>query len=251
MVEIEDRTSLVFQWLRIYLPMQGTWVWSLVQEDSTCCGATKPLYHNYWTCTLLPVLCNEKPPQWEAHAPQLESSPHSLQLEKPCVQQQRPRVAKCKINKKTDEQVRKREKGGWITFLGFLSWLDVHEAWVVSLSKALLCSLARARIDGENKGKGDVWPRTSHFSLGLDSFIQGQDTEGQFILLKCSWPKGSAGQEHTHDSWMMLTSLLGHSPDKESTPGDFCFLWQYLSLCDRAVPRAWWGHWGGRQPSGQ
>ena len=67
---------------------------------------------------------------------------------------------------------------------------------MVSLSKALLCHSARARIGGENKGKGDVWPRTSHFSLGLDSFIQGQDTEGQFILLKCSWPKGSAGQEH-------------------------------------------------------
>ena len=29
------RTSLVVQWLRICLP-QGTWVWSLVQEDSTC-----------------------------------------------------------------------------------------------------------------------------------------------------------------------------------------------------------------------
>ena len=28
----ECRTSLVVQWLRIYLPMQGTWVWSLVRE---------------------------------------------------------------------------------------------------------------------------------------------------------------------------------------------------------------------------
>ena len=28
------RTSLVAQWVRIYLPMQGTWVQSLVQEDS-------------------------------------------------------------------------------------------------------------------------------------------------------------------------------------------------------------------------
>ena len=34
---------------RICLPMQGTWVWSLVQEDSTCHGATKPMSHNYWT----------------------------------------------------------------------------------------------------------------------------------------------------------------------------------------------------------
>ena len=46
------RTSLVAQWLRIRLPMQGTWVWSLVWEDPTCCGATKPACRNYWACTL-------------------------------------------------------------------------------------------------------------------------------------------------------------------------------------------------------
>ena len=40
-------TSLVAQWLRIHLPMQGTRVQSLVQEDPTCHGATKPVHHNY------------------------------------------------------------------------------------------------------------------------------------------------------------------------------------------------------------
>ena len=40
-------TFLVVQWLRILLPVQGTWVPSLVWEDSTCQGATKPLHHNY------------------------------------------------------------------------------------------------------------------------------------------------------------------------------------------------------------
>ena len=39
--------SLVAQWLRIRLPMQGTWVQALVREDPTCCGATKPVHHNY------------------------------------------------------------------------------------------------------------------------------------------------------------------------------------------------------------
>ena len=39
--------SLVVQWLRIHLPMQGTQVRALVQEDPTCCGATKPMRHNY------------------------------------------------------------------------------------------------------------------------------------------------------------------------------------------------------------
>ena len=40
-------TSLVAQWLRIRLPMQGTWVQALVWEDPTCRGATKPMRHNY------------------------------------------------------------------------------------------------------------------------------------------------------------------------------------------------------------
>ena len=82
--------SLVAQWLRIRLPMQGAQVRALVQEYPTCCGATKPVHRNYWACALEPashnyragmpqllkpaclepVLCNEKPPQWEARAQQ-------------------------------------------------------------------------------------------------------------------------------------------------------------------------------------
>ena len=41
------RASLVAQWLRIRLPMQGTWVRALVWEDPTCHGATKPGHYNY------------------------------------------------------------------------------------------------------------------------------------------------------------------------------------------------------------
>ena len=41
------RASLVAQWLRICLPMQGTWVRALVWEDPTCRGATRPVSHNY------------------------------------------------------------------------------------------------------------------------------------------------------------------------------------------------------------
>ena len=39
--------SLVVQWLRIRLPMQRTWVQSLIWEDPTCHGAAKPMHHNY------------------------------------------------------------------------------------------------------------------------------------------------------------------------------------------------------------
>ena len=39
--------SLVAQWLRVCLPMQGTRVRALVWEDPTCRGATGPVSHNY------------------------------------------------------------------------------------------------------------------------------------------------------------------------------------------------------------
>ena len=43
----EPGTSLVVQWLRIRLPMQGTRVRALVREDPTGHEATKPVRHNY------------------------------------------------------------------------------------------------------------------------------------------------------------------------------------------------------------
>ena len=42
-----QRASLVAQWLRICLSMQGTPVRALVWEDPTCRGATRPVSHNY------------------------------------------------------------------------------------------------------------------------------------------------------------------------------------------------------------
>ena len=91
-----DGASLVAQWFRICLPIQGTRVRSLVREDPTGCGATKPLHHNYWAlCSRArkPQLLSpraaiteacvprarapqqEKPPQWEAHTPQRRVAP--------------------------------------------------------------------------------------------------------------------------------------------------------------------------------
>ena len=63
--------SLVAQWLRIHLPMQGTWVQALVQEDPTCRRATKPVRHNYWACALEPASHN----YW-AHVPKLLKPVH-------------------------------------------------------------------------------------------------------------------------------------------------------------------------------
>ena len=116
---IKQGTFLVARWLRICLPMQGIQVRALVQEDPTCHGATKPVRHNYWACTLEPTSHN----YW-AHEPQLlslctyspcftareatamrsprtamKSSPCLPQLEKACMQQRRPSTVKNKINK--------------------------------------------------------------------------------------------------------------------------------------------------------
>ena len=82
-------TSLMAQWLRICLPMQGTRVRSLVREDTTCHRATKPVRHNYWACALEPTSHSYwdhtpqllKPVQPRAHVPQLQSP--VLQLLKP------------------------------------------------------------------------------------------------------------------------------------------------------------------------
>ena len=41
-------TSLAVQWIRIHLPMQETWVWSLVWDYPTCHRAAKPMCHSYW-----------------------------------------------------------------------------------------------------------------------------------------------------------------------------------------------------------
>ena len=62
------RTSLVVQWLRIHLSMQGTQVQTLLQDDPMCHGATNTLSHNYWSLHTLELVlhtkrshCNEKP----------------------------------------------------------------------------------------------------------------------------------------------------------------------------------------------
>ena len=84
--------------------MQGTRVRALVREDPTGRGATKPVRHNYWACTLEPVshscwarappllkpthlesvLCNkrshrnEKPPHCNEEQPPLATTRESL-----------------------------------------------------------------------------------------------------------------------------------------------------------------------------
>ena len=92
-------------------PVQGTQVWSLVQEDPTHPEATEPMSH-----TAEPVLWSRGTAATEADAPRSlalqreapamrspgtagKSSSRTLQLEKACAQRQRPSTAKIKIKK--------------------------------------------------------------------------------------------------------------------------------------------------------
>ena len=72
------------QQLRIHLPTQEAWAQTLGRQDFTCQAKKAQLQS----------LGQQKPLQWEAHAPQLESEPHWPQLEEAQVQQQRPSTDK-------------------------------------------------------------------------------------------------------------------------------------------------------------
>ena len=72
----KEWSHLRFPWWRsgwVHLPMQETWVQSLVLGDSTCCKATKPTCHSHWRCALEPASrkywepahCNS----WNPHPP--------------------------------------------------------------------------------------------------------------------------------------------------------------------------------------
>ena len=88
-----SRTSLVAQWLRIRLPVQGTRVRALVREDTTCRGAHVPQLQTLRSRDCEPQLLSprattteahvpracapkqEKPPQCEARTPQRRVAP--------------------------------------------------------------------------------------------------------------------------------------------------------------------------------
>ena len=79
-----SRASLVAQWLRICLLMQGTRVQALVREDPTCRRATRPVSHNYWACTS--GACapqQDRLRQWEARAPRWRVAPTCHNWRKP------------------------------------------------------------------------------------------------------------------------------------------------------------------------
>ena len=71
------------QWLRIHLPVQGTRVRALVQEEPTCHGATKPMRApqllSLRSGAHEPQLLSPRVTATEAHAPRA----HASQQEQP------------------------------------------------------------------------------------------------------------------------------------------------------------------------
>ena len=89
--------SLVAQWLRICLPMQGTRVQALVWEDPTCRGAAKNhepqlLSLRVWS------LCSatREAATGKGLRTTMKTGPHLPQLEKALAQKRRPNTAKNK-----------------------------------------------------------------------------------------------------------------------------------------------------------
>ena len=78
--------------------MQGTRVRALVWEDPTCRGAAKRMSHSYWACAS--GACappQEKPRQWEAHAPRWRVAPARCSWRGPSHRNEDP--TQLKINK--------------------------------------------------------------------------------------------------------------------------------------------------------
>ena len=80
--------------------MQGIWVPSLVLEEPTCCGATKPLRHSYWAHTPRACALQREAPAVRSPSTEMKSGPSSLQLEKAHMQEWRPCTAINRIKKK-------------------------------------------------------------------------------------------------------------------------------------------------------
>ena len=103
--------------------MQGTGVRTLVQEDPTCRGATKPMSHNYWSHVLQllspraatteaahlePVLCNNRSHHNEKNMHRNEEQPWlAATRESPCTATETQCSQKLKLKLKNKKKTLK------------------------------------------------------------------------------------------------------------------------------------------------
>ena len=173
--------------------MQETWVQFLVQEDPTCCGATKLVHHDYVACAPEPgnhnywahllqllksahsktfALQHKKPPQWKAHAPQLKSSPCVLKESYKTEWHTHTRCSSVgEIHKWT---VEKPHNG--IVFSTKRQWVncqDIKKIW-----KNLKCILLSGRSQSEKTTYCMIWT-TWNFRKDKSREINISDCKGQ------------------------------------------------------------------------
>ena len=102
--------TLAVQWLKLCLAMKGTLVRSLVWEDLTCLGATKPVRHNYWAHVTEPMLRTKRSHRNEKPVLRNQRMTLAPNRRKPLISSKDPAQPKIKKKKKKEK---KRSKGPW------------------------------------------------------------------------------------------------------------------------------------------
>ena len=185
-------TSLVIQWLGICLSTQGTWVGSLVWEDTTGQWATQPMPHSCLAHGLQSLratateACTPGPCalQREARVPR-KSCARSLQLEKDWAQNQDPGKPKNKAKQKK-LSLRKKE---FAFLMAFVVWLFSRSVmpdslWPHGLQHARLpCSLpSPGRYSNSCPLSQLCHPTISSSVIPFSSCLQSFPASGSFLM---------------------------------------------------------------------
>ena len=193
-------TSLVIQWLRICLSTQGTWVGSLVWEDTTGQWATQPMPHSCWAHGLQSLqatateACTPGPCalQREARVPR-KSCARSLLLEKDWAQNQDPGQPKHKAKQKK-LSLKKKE---FAFLMAFVVWLFSRSVmpdslWPHGLQHARLpCSLPSPGVCSNSCPLSQgCHPAISSSVISFSSCLQSSPPSGSFPV---SWLFASGG----------------------------------------------------------
>ena len=159
------------QWLRVRLPMQGTQVRALVWEDPTFHGATKPVCHNYWACTLEPASHN----YW-ALTPQLLKP---ACLEPMLCNKRSHRTEKPAYHNEDPMQPKKKDSSSLSS--GFLSGNVTHHMCTCHLARFVLPWGSGCCKDANTPATAVVESNTQSFVLSQVSSVLTQHSQNYLI----------------------------------------------------------------------
>ena len=119
----------------VHLLMQKACVQSLAQEGPLYGRATGPVHHNYLNlcsrarCLRAHALRQKRPPRWDAHAPQLESSLWLIAAREELVQQWRPSATENKYRYIYIFLEREDFVWSWMKPLTTRKWINSWHVW--------------------------------------------------------------------------------------------------------------------------